>query len=132
MHILTVIPYNLLVFIIVKMPAYIVENDNHINQVIALLTEDRIKQLKIHICKLAHQDVYCCDQAQLMHDGQHPFVSVAYVADHLESQFRVIVNQLLDHFPIGDPEDDEDEDVDENDVDSIMSCPGCGVPFSQQ
>ena len=105
------------------MPVYIVQDIHQLNEIILDLTQDHMQQIKIHVCKLRHRDTNCCDFSQMMHDGQHPFVSIAYIAEHLEHGARVIVQQLMHHFP---------DDDDNNDEDFILTCPGCGARFSQQ
>ena len=105
------------------MPVYLVQDIHQLNQIILDLTQDHMNQIKIHVCKMRHRDTTCCDYSQMMHDGQHPFVSIAYIDDHLEQGARVIVKQLMHHFP---------DDDDNNDEDFILTCPGCGASFSQQ
>ena len=105
------------------MPVYLVQYLHQLQEIILDLTEDHMQQIKIHVCKLSHRDTDCCNFSAMMHDGQHPFVSIAYVAANLEQGARVIVKQLMEHFP---------EQDDNNDEDFIMACPGCGASFSQQ
>ena len=105
------------------MPVYIYDSYNQFNELMVLLTQDYLQEIKIHVCKMRHRDVYCSQYSQMMHDGQHPFVSVVYMADHLVNSVRLVINQMIDNLPrFGD----------NNDKDFIMTCPGCGVPYSQQ
>ena len=104
------------------MPVYIVEEFHQLHEIIKDLTEDYMKQIKVHVCKLQHRDRNCCDSSEMMHDGTHDSISIVYIAPDLERGARVIVQQLMDHFP-----DDQDHDED-----MILMCPGCRVSFSQQ
>ena len=105
------------------MAVYIINNMQQLYAVMEHMLNDYAQDLKIHVCKLAHRDIDCSEFAQYLHDGQHPSMSVFYVAGHLESAARIIVKEMLDHFP---------EPGDHNDDDFIMTCPACGVHFSQQ
>ena len=105
------------------MPVYIVEEFHQLQAIINDLTEDFIKQKKLHVCKLQHRDVTCCSFAQIMHDGTHPLVSIVYISQHLQTAGQIIVKELMTHFPDG---------YDNKDEDFILACPGCGVRFSQQ
>ena len=105
------------------MPVYIVEEFHQLQAIIHDLTEDFIKQKKLHVCKLQHRDVTCCSFAQIMHDGTHPLVSIVYISQHLQTAGQIIVKELMTHFPDG---------YDNKDEDFILACPGCGVRFSQQ
>ena len=105
------------------MPIYIVEEFEQLNGLILPLTQDYMKQIKIHFCKLSHRDVICSSYAEMMHDGTHPYVTIVYIPANLEAGARVIINQLREHFP------NEDDNYDEE---FILTCPGCGARFSQQ
>ena len=105
------------------MPVYIVEEFHQLHAIIKDLTEDYMKQNKIHVCKLQHRDRTCCAFSEMMHDGTHPLVSIVYISQDLQRGAQVIVKELMDHFP---------DDYDNNDEDFILTCPGCGVTFSQQ
>ena len=105
------------------MPVYIVEEFHQLHEIIKDLTEDYMKQNKIHVCKLQHRDRTCCAFSEMMHDGTHPLVSIVYISQDLQRGARVIVQELMDHFP---------DDYDNNDEDFILTCPGCGVSFSKQ
>ena len=105
------------------MPVYIIENIQQLNASIENMIQDHVQEIKVHVCKLKHRDTYCSGFAQMLHDGQHHFISVFYVADHLEDGVRIIVKQLMEHFP--DEGDHDDEEF-------IMTCPSCGAHFSQQ
>ena len=105
------------------MAVYIIENIHQLNDMILHITNDHAQNMKVHVCKLIHRDSNCSEFAQYLHDGQHPCTSVFYVAAHLEDGVRIIVNQLMEHFP--DEGDHDDEDL-------IMTCPACGAHFSQQ
>ena len=105
------------------MPVYIVEHYHQLNATIKHLTHDFMNELKFHVCRLRHRDVTCCDSAHLLHDGNISIVSVLYVPHDLQRGAEIIANNLLDYFPGG---------YDNLDEDSIFMCPGCGLPFSQQ
>ena len=105
------------------MPVYIIENIHQLNAFIVDITQDHVQDMKVHVCKLRHRNSYCSDFAQYLHDGQHHFISVFYVAAHLEDDVRIIVKQLME--PFSDEGDHDDEEF-------IMTCPGCGAHFSQQ
>ena len=108
---------------IITMPVYIIDSFNQVNDLMVLLTQDYLQEIKIHVCKMRHRDVYCSQYSQMMHDGQHPLISIVYVADQLEWSVRFVINQMIDNLPrFGDNNDEE----------FIMTCPGCGVPYSQQ
>ena len=102
---------------------HICEEFQQLNGLIQPLTEDYNSQIGIHFCRLRHRDVLCCSSAELMHDGRHPHITIVYIRQNLEVGARVILKQLREHFPNKD--DNYDEDF-------IMTCPGCGTPFSQQ
>ena len=102
---------------------HICEEFQQLNGLITPLTEDYNRQIGIHFCRLRHRDVLCCSSAELMHDGTHPHITIVYIRQNLEVGARVIIKQLREHFP------NEDDNYDE---DFIMTCPGCGTPFSQQ
>ena len=104
------------------MPVYIVEEFHQLHAIIKDLTEDYMKQNKIHVCKLQHRDRTCAF-SEMMHDGTHPLVSIVYISQDLQRGAQVIVQELMNHFP---------DDYDNNDEDFILTCPGCGVSFSQQ
>ena len=105
------------------MPVYVIENIHQLNASIENIIQDHVQDIRVHVCKLRHRDTYCSDFAQMLHDGQHQFVSVFYIAAHLEDGVRIIVNQLMEYFP---------DEGDHNDEEFIMTCPSCGVHFSQQ
>ena len=105
------------------MPVYIVEEFHQLHAIIKDLTEDYMKQNKIHVCKLQHRDRTCCAFSEMMHDGTHPLVSIVYISQDLQRGAQVIVQELMNHFP---------DDYDNNDEDFILTCPGCGVSFSKQ
>ena len=105
------------------MPVYIVEEVHQLHQIIQNLTEDYMNQLKLHVCKLSHRDENCSKYSEMMHDGTSPSISIVYIAPGLQRGARVIVKQLMDHFP---------DDQDHYDEDMILMCPGCGVSFSNQ
>ena len=105
------------------MPVYIVEEFHQLHAIIKDLTEDYMKQNKIHVCKLQHRDRTCCSFSEMMHDGTHPLVSIVYISQDLQRGAQVIVQELMNHFP---------DDYDNNDEDFILTCPGCGVSFSKQ
>ena len=102
---------------------HICEEFQQLNGLITPLTQDYMRQIAIHFCKLRHRDVICCSFAEMMHDGTHPRITIVYIPPNLEAGARIIINQLREHFP------NEDENYDEE---FILTCPGCGAPFSQQ
>ena len=105
------------------MPVYIIEHYHQLNATIKQLTSDFMNELKLHVCRLRHRDVTCCESAQLLHDGNLSLLSVLYVPQDFQRGAAIIINNLLDYFPGG---------YDNLDEDSIFMCPGCGLPFSQQ
>ena len=72
------------------MPVYIVEEFHQLHEIIKDLTEDYMKQKKVHVCKLQHRDRNCCDSSEMMHDGTHLSISIVYITPDLERGARVI------------------------------------------
>ena len=105
------------------MPVYIVEHFHQLNAIIKDLTQDFMRQIKVHVCKLRHRDVMCSSFAQMMHDGTNAMLSLVYISHDLQRGAEIIVKELMHHFPDGYDNDDEH---------FILTCPGCGLTFSQQ
>ena len=105
------------------MPVYIVEQFHQLHAIIKDLTEDFMRQNKLHVCKLRHRDVTCSSFAEMMHDGTNSMLSIVYISQDLQRGAQVIVKELMNHFPDG---------YDNNDEHFILTCPGCGLTFSQQ
>ena len=112
------------------MPVYIIHTNQQLNSLIPHLTADYLDKKWIHVCKLHHKDINCSEYYQFLQNGQHPTLSIVYIPACLAQGIRIILNQLIEHFP----NDDNDEDDDNNNVDAddMMMCPGCGLPFSEQ
>ena len=105
------------------MPVYICEDYQQLNALVEPLTIDHNEQIRIHFCNINHRDVYCCDEAQMLHDGTHPTIAIVYISNNLLQGAKVIINQLLEHFP---------DAFDYQDQNFILTCPGCGLRFAQQ
>ena len=123
------------------MPVYIIHSNQQLNSLIPYLTADYLDNKGIHICKLQHGDINCSEHSRILQSGQHPMISLVYIPACLAQGIRIILNQLLEHFPNDDDNDEDDNDEDDNDedddnnnvdVDNMMVCPGCGLPFSEQ
>ena len=105
------------------MPVYIVEYFHQLHAIIKDLTEDFMRQNKLHVCKLRHRDVTCSSFAQMLHDGTNSMLSIVYISHDLQRGAEIIVKELMNHFPDG---------YDNTDEHFILTCPGCGLTFSQQ
>ena len=105
------------------MPVYIVEHSHQLTATMIHLTQDFISERKIHVCKIRHRDVLCSSFAEMLHDGTSDMVSVLYISHDLRRGAKIIVRDLLHYFPGG---------YDNLEEGFIFTCPGCGVPFSQQ
>ena len=88
------------------------------------LTEHYVQQIAIHVGKMQHRDVLCCEYAEMMHDGSHPNITIIYIPPELEAGARIRISQLRAYFPNQEANNDDDE--------FIFTCPGYGTPFSQQ
>ena len=112
------------------MPVYIVRTNQQLTYLIPRLTADYLDKKWIHVCKFHHHN--CSENYQLWQNGQHPILSVVYIPAYLEQGIKIILNNLIDHFPNDEDDNDEDDDNNNVDVDNMMMCPGCGLPFSEQ
>ena len=103
---------------------HICEHFEQLNNLIEPLSDDYVDQIAIHVCKIEHRDIICCECAEIMHNGSNPCVTIIYIPSELETGTRIIINQLQAHFPNQRANNPNNE--------FIFSCPGCGNPFSQQ
>ena len=69
-----------------------------LNGLIVPLTEDYVQNIAIHVCKMRHRDVICCEDAEMMHDGSHPNITIIYIPPELEPGVRIIISQLRANF----------------------------------
>ena len=94
-----------------------------LNGLIVPVTQDYLENIAIHVCKLTHRDIICCNYAEMMHDGSHPNITIIYISPELKADAQII-GQLRANIP--------NQEANNEDDDFICSCPGCGTPFSQQ
>ena len=88
------------------------------------LTEDYREHIPIHFCKLKHRDNQCCENAELMHDGTHPNITMIYIPQELRGSAQIIIDQLRANIH-NQPGNNEDDNF-------IFTCPGCGTEFEEQ
>ena len=103
---------------------HIIEHFDQLHNLIVPLSDDYAQDIAIHICKINHRDVICCEYAELLHDGTSPSVTIVYIPSTLENGARIIIQQVRDHFP--------NQNANNPTTAFIFSCPGCGAPFLQQ
>ena len=103
---------------------FICQEFEQLNGLILPLTQDYRQNKGIHIRQLRHRDIGCCEYAELMHNGNHPSITIIYILPELEAGARVIISQLRAHFPNQEENNEDDE--------FIFTCPGCRTPFSEQ
>ena len=105
------------------MPAYLYNAHHQFVDIMTSLTQDYYDGIKIHVCKMDHRDVDCTEFSQILHDGQHPNISIVYVTDLLAWSTQMLIDEMMDNLP---------DFGDNNNPSFIHTCPGCGVPFAQQ
>ena len=88
------------------------------------LTKDYNENIPIHFCKLTHRHIQCCDNAELMHNGTHPNITIIYIPEELKQGAQIIINQLRANIH-NNPGNNEDDNF-------IFTCPGCGTEFDEQ
>ena len=68
--------------------------------------------------------------------GKHPYIKVIYLAKHLKKAIKIIIKQLINHFPESSDEDSSDgeqlEKEGRSNIRMIMMCPICGLNFGDQ
>ena len=103
---------------------HIIEEFNQLQNLIIPLSDDYAQDIGIHICKINHRDVLCSENAEFVHDGTSPSITIVYIPSNLEKGAKIIIKQLREHFP--------NQTANNPTTAFIFSCPGCGIPFSQQ
>merc|ERR1711895_200760 len=73
---------------------YICTEIQQLNGLIVPITQDYLEDIPIHICQLTHRDQICCQDAEMMHDGSHPNVTMIYIPPELRAGAQVIIDQL--------------------------------------
>ena len=109
------------------MPIYCVHTEAQLDDLHPTLTELYIDNAMINVCKLHHSEENCDEDSNYVLSGQHPNMHVILINSFLEAKMRIIINQLIQQYPL-----EEDEDEPNNYIQCIMMCPGCGTPFSHQ
>ena len=110
-------------FKIIIMPVYIYNSHHQFTEIMTSLTQDYLQQIKIHVCKMRHRDVDCTEYSEILHDGQHPTISIVYVTDLLGWSTQFLIDEMMNNLP---------DFGDNNNRAFIHTCPGCGVPYAQQ
>ena len=103
---------------------YICTQFQQLNGLIVPITQDYLENIPIHICQLTHRDQICCQDAEMMHDGSHPNVTMIYIPPELRAGAQVIIDQLRANI--------HNQEVNNEDDNFIFTCPGCGTPFADQ
>ena len=103
---------------------HIIEEFNQLQNLIIPLSDDYAQDIGIHICDINHRDILCCQNAESLHDGTSPAITIVYIPRTLEQGARIIIKKIREHFP--------NQAGNNPNTAFIFSCPGCFTPFSQQ
>ena len=110
--------------------------EEDINVLIPLITKWYIDNTRLHFNALTHLHTECDMHKQEVSSGKHPCIKVIYLAKHLKKAIKIIINQLIHHFPESSDEDSSDgeqlEKEGRSDIDMLMLCPICGLNFGDQ
>ena len=65
---------------------HIIKEFNQLQNLIIPLSDDYAQNIGIHICKINHRDVICCENAELLHNGTSPSITIVYIPSNLEKR----------------------------------------------
>ena len=103
---------------------HIIQHFHELESLIIPLSNDYAQDIGVHFCKTKHRDILCCENAEAMHDGSSPGVTVVYIPANLLKGARIITKHLRQYFP--------NQNVNNPSLAFMFKCPGCGQRFSQQ
>merc|ERR1711874_737712 len=106
------------------------------NVLIPLVTKWYIDNKRLHFNALTHLNTECGMHKQIVSSGQHPSIKIIYIAKHMRKAVKIIIKQLINHFPDSDEDSNDDEEQLEREgkrnIRMIMMCPVCGLNFGDQ